>query len=165
MSRCVRQQNYTSLYALTVWKDADERRFEGPAVSNQWWLCTLWITSLTHCGKVLENHQHEDVVSQDIRSLHTDTIFPTHLNGQTILPKQREVLFIKQVLSKWETIRSFQTNILHYWASKWLKRPFMPLKVSHVISLVITAPCHRSVFSRRAKQTAHFLKNEIQPIF
>lgn len=35
MSRSVRKKDHGSLYALSVWKDADERRFEGPAVSNQ----------------------------------------------------------------------------------------------------------------------------------
>lgn len=35
MSRSVRKQDYSSLYLLSVWKGADERRFEGPAVSNQ----------------------------------------------------------------------------------------------------------------------------------
>lgn len=99
---------------------------------------------------------YEEFVNRDLNSLHTDMIFATPLIW-TALQKQK-VLYMRQVFSKCEAIRSFkQINISHYWASKDLKTAFKMLKVSHIRTELLELQATK-VFIQKAKQHWCFLK-------
>lgn len=83
-----------------------------------------------------------------------DICYPSHLDNPA---KNKKVLYMRQVFSKCEAIRSFQINILHYWASKDLKTAFKMLKVSHIRTELLELQATK-VFIQKSQTTLVFSK-------
>lgn len=136
---------------------ADDGRFQGPAVSNPWGLCTMWITSLADCVEVLGNREHEEFVNQDLNSLHTDMIFATPLIWTTLQKTKRYFIWDRSSVSVKQSDLSKQINILHYWVSKDLKTAFKMLKVSHIRTESLELQATK-VFIQKSQTTLVFSK-------